>query len=61
MSAWMSLQDVADELQIPLRTIQYYRVTDSSFPDVYQFGKRNGRITREAFQVWKEAKLNRTK
>jgi predicted DNA-binding transcriptional regulator AlpA len=58
MSKWLSLQDVAVELQIPLRTIQYYRTRDESFPAVYQFGKRHSRITREDFDAWKEAKLS---
>lgn len=60
MSNWLTLQEIADELKIPLRTIQYYSVTDATFPSVYRFGKRHSRVTREDFTAWKEVKLHQT-
>lgn len=57
MPNWLSLQDIAEELQIPLRTVQYYSVTDASFPSVYRFGKRHSRVASKDFESWKETKI----
>lgn len=56
MNQWLTLQEVAQELNISVRTIQHYSRQDPEFPQVYRFGHRNSRIEREAFETWKEAK-----
>jgi len=53
---WMTLNDVAEELKISLRTVQHYSGTDPDFPPVYRFGRRNSRITRSEYEAWKGGK-----
>lgn len=56
MNQWLTLQEVAQELKIPVRTIQHYSTQDPEFPQIYRFGHRNNRIERGAFEAWKESK-----
>ena len=50
MGKWLTLRDVAEELQIPIRTIQYYSANDADFPRIYRFGKRAD------YEAWKGRK-----
>jgi hypothetical protein len=52
MDEFISLKDIAEELIIPLRTIQFYRET-GDFPACYRFGKRHLRVKRADFENWK--------
>ena len=56
MGKWLTLRDVAEELQIPIRTIQYYSANDADFPRIYRFGKRHSRIERADYEAWKGRK-----
>ena len=49
---WMTLQQLAEELQLSQRTLHHYRKTDPAFPRVYDLGARNKRVLREEVEEW---------
>lgn len=56
MSAWISLDEISNDLGIPKRTINYYK-SNEDFPPVYQFGKRNFRVKLIDYEIWKDQKI----
>lgn len=57
MSEWLSLSEIATDLNIPIRTIHFYRQR-GDFP-AYRFGKRTLRVRREDYDMWKAGRLAR--
>lgn len=53
---WMTLQQLAEELQVSTRTLHHYRKTDPAFPRVYDLGHRNKRVLREEVEQWLSTK-----
>jgi hypothetical protein len=55
MSRWYTLEAIALELDIPLKTIYFYHKNGSG-PQVYKFGKHL-RVLEEDFLKWKKDQL----
>lgn len=53
---WMTLQQLAEELQVSTRTLHHYRKTDPGFPRVYDLGHRNKRVLRKEVEEWLSTK-----
>jgi excisionase family DNA binding protein len=55
---FLTIKEISDELQIPERTLLYYK-QQGDFPDVYRFGKKHRRVKKSDFEAWKAQKLVR--
>ena len=55
---FLTIKEISDELQIPERTLLYYK-QQGDFPDVYRFGKKHRRVKKSDFEAWKSQKLVR--
>ena len=52
---WLSLKQIASELQIPERTLHYYK-SQGDFPEIFKFGARHQRVRRADFERWVESR-----
>lgn len=55
MSRWYTFEGIAEELEIPLKTIYFYHERGDG-PRVYKFGKHL-RVLDEDFLAWKQDQL----
>lgn len=56
MDEWIRLEEIAQELKIPIRTIHYYK-QQNGFPETYKFGKRHVRVKRDDYERWKAQQI----
>ncbi|MFM8154529.1 MAG: helix-turn-helix transcriptional regulator [Actinomycetes bacterium] len=56
MDEWIRMEDIAQELKIPVRTIYYFKEQEG-FPETYRFGARHVRVKRDAYERWKAQHL----
>lgn len=58
MDEWVRLDEIAQELKIPIRTIYYYK-QQHGFPDTYKFGSRHIRVKKDAYEHWKAQQIEK--